>query len=625
MMMNVTCKWLAVLGVVCLLAADGFGADESAKKTASASKSISLSKPTVAVFRLHGAIAETPVDEVLTFGGEHHPLALKDLIRRMNKARDDASVKAVVVLMDDAQLGTAQVEELRQAITEISKSGKDVYAHADSLTMHGYALLSAATHLSVSPTGDLWLTGLYAESMYLRGLLNKLGVKPDFLTCGEYKSAAETFMREGPSPKAEEMENWLLDGIYATQVKLIASHRGVDEKKAREWIDGGPYTAAKGRELGIIDHVEQRQGVEARLKRRFGDDVKFDHKYGQTSRQQVDFSSPFAAFEIFGEILGGKKKKAHKTSIAIVYVDGPIMLGTAETSPFSGGSGTAASSDLRRALDQVATDDTIHAVVLRINSPGGSATASDIILDATRRVKAKKPLVVSMGNVAASGGYYVACAADTVFADEATITGSIGVVGGKMATTEMWKKIGITFKEYPRGKHAGVLSSAQVFTPEERTHMQAWMDEIYGVFKGHVTAARGKKLKKPIDDLAGGRVYTGKQALDLGLVDKIGTLEDALKFAASEAKLETYELRVVPEPKNFLELLLEDSTGDKSTDKHLGGRLMHDPSGLLQAALPLLQRLDPQRMGALRLALLRLDLVNREGVVLMAPEMLLGR
>ncbi|HEY5314305.1 MAG TPA: signal peptide peptidase SppA, partial [Pirellulales bacterium] len=284
-----------------------------------------------------------------------------------------------------------------------------------------------------------------------------------------------------------------------------------------------------------------------------------------------------------------------------------------------------ASSDLRRALDQAAADDTIHAVVLRINSPGGSATASDIILDATRRVKAKKPLVVSMGNVAASGGYYVACAADTVFADAATITGSIGVVGGKLATTDMFKKVGITFKAYPRGKHAGLLSSAQVFTPEERTHMQAWMDEIYGVFKGHVTAARGKKLKKPIDDLAGGRVYTGQQALDLGLVDKLGTLEDAIKFAATEAKLETYELRVVPEPKSFFELLLDDTAGDKSTDKHLSTGLIHDPSGLLPAALPLLQRLDPQRMAALRLALLRLDLVNREGVVLMAPELLLGR
>ncbi|HEY5315385.1 MAG TPA: S49 family peptidase, partial [Pirellulales bacterium] len=345
--MNVTCKWLAVLGVACLLAANAFAADQaSAKKSTSSSKPASSSKPIVAVFRLHGSIVETPVDEVLTFGGGHQPTALKDLIRRMYKARDDEAVKAVVVLMDDAQLGTAQVEELRQAIVDINKSGKNVYAHADSLSMRGYALLSAATHLSVSPTGDLWLTGLYAESMYLRGLLTKLGVKPDFLTCGEYKSAAETFMRESPSPKAEEMENWLLDGIYGTQVKLIATGRGVDEKQARAWIDGGPYTATKGRELGIIDAVEQRQDVESRLKRRFGDEVKFDHKYGKESRQQVNFSSPFAAFEVFGELLGGKKKKTHKTSIAIVYVDGPIMLGAAEASPFSGSSGTAASSDL---------------------------------------------------------------------------------------------------------------------------------------------------------------------------------------------------------------------------------------------------------------------------------------
>ena len=266
----------------------------------------------------------------------------------------------------------------------------------------------------------------------------------------------------------------------------------------------------------------------------------------------------------------------------------------------------AASSDLRRALDDAAADDTIKAVVLRVNSPGGSATASDIILDATRRVKAKKPLVVSMGSVAASGGYYVSCAADTVFADEATITGSIGVVGGKMATTDMWKKVGITFKEYPRGKHADILSSAAVFSPEERTHMQSWMDEIYGVFKGHVTAARGKKLKKPIDDLAGGRVYTGRQALDLGLVDKIGSLEDALKFAASEAKLEKYELRVVPEPKNFFELLMEENTGDHESDKRLGAGLLHGQSDLLGAVLPLVEKLDPQRMAVLRRALVRL-------------------
>src|SRR5262249_621895 len=153
---------------------------------------------------------------------------------------------------------------------------------------------------------------------------------------------------------------------------------------------------------------------------------------------------------------------------------------------------------------------------------------SEIILDATRRVKAKKPFVVSMGDVAGSGGYYVACGADTIFADASTITGSIGVVSGKFMTTEMWKKVGVTFKAYQRGKNAGMLGSGRVFTREEKARMQAWMDNIYDVFKGHVVAIRGKKLKKPIDELAGGRVYTGRQALELGLVDRIGTLRDAI-------------------------------------------------------------------------------------------------
>jgi protease-4 len=239
-------------------------------------------------------------------------------------------------------------------------------------------------------------------------------------------------------------------------------------------------------------------------------------------------------------------------------------------------------------------------------------------------VKAKKPLIVSMGDVAASGGYYVTCASDTVFADEGTITGSIGVVGGKLATTDMWNKVGITFKSYKRGAHADMLSSAKVFSKEEREHVQAWMDEIYGVFKGHVTTSRGKKLKKPIDELAGGRVYTGRQALELGLVDKIGSLDDAVKFAAAEAKLDKYELRIVPEPKGFLEMLLDGSGEEKTSDKRLNGRTMVQESPFLQAALPLLQRLDPQRLAAVRMALMRLDLLEREGAVLMAPEFIVG-
>lgn len=616
--MRIICRIGAIwaMSVCVLTAAAADTKDSKPAKEAAGAKT----KAVVPVFAIRAPVVETPVDEVFSlFDLGHKPVALKDLIGRFDKAREDASVKAVVVLMENASLSTAQVEELRQAIAALRKAGKDVYAHADGLDMHSYALLAGVKHLTVVPTGDIWLTGIYPESMYLRGLLKKIGVTPDFLTCGKYKSAAETFMREGPSPEAEEMENWLFDGLYGTQLKLMAQGRGVDVEKVRGWIDNGPYIAERAGELGIIDAVAERQDVEGQLKKRFGDDVKFDHKYGEKSGSHLDLSSPLGVFQFYADLLGGHKKKTHKTSVAIVYVDGPIMLGEHQPSPFSE-EAVATSTDLRKALETAADDETIKAVVLRVNSPGGSATASDIILDATRRLKEKKPLVVSMGSVAASGGYYVTCAAETIFADEATITGSIGVVGGKLATTDMWNKVGIKFKAYPRGKQAGLFSSAQVFTPSEREHMQALMDEIYGVFKGHVTTARGKRLKKAIEEVAGGRVFTGRQALELGLVDKIGTLDDAIKFAAGEAKLDKYEVRVVPEPHSFIELLLEGLEGEHTSDKRLPMRLGLNETTLLDAALPLLRKLDPQRARALGTALIRFDLLRREGVVLMAPE-----
>jgi protease-4 len=245
-------------------------------------------------------------------------------------------------------------------------------------------------------------------------------------------------------------------------------------------------------------------------------------------------------------------------------------------------------------------------------------------------VKAKKPFVVSMGDVAGSGGYYVACGADTIFANASTLTGSIGVVSGKFATNDMWKKIGITFKSYQRGKNAGMLSSTDVFTEAERKRMQGWMDEIYDVFKGHVVAIRGKRLKKPIDELAGGRVYTGRQALDLGLVDKIGTLRDAIDHVAGQAKLKDYEIRVVPEPKNALERLLEEATGEQDDKPGLDVGVRRLPAvgrqtSLVELAMPYLRHMDPQRVGLIVRALERLQLMQQEGVILMMPEMRIGR
>lgn len=578
-------------------------------------------KTVIPVFRLHGAYTESGGDDSFSLGGES-TTPLRDLIAKLKKAAKDPAVKAVVLLCDSPGLGGAQIEEVRQALEGIKAAGKEIYAHADSADMKNYVLLSAATRISLVPTSDLWITGLHGESPYLRGLLDKLGVKPQFLTCGEYKSASEIFMREGPSPEADKMQNWLLDSLFETDLKLIASGRKVDAAKAKEWINNAPYSAERAKSAGIIDAVEHRQDVENLLRSKYGKDAVLERKYGKKKPAKVDLSNPFAMFKIVGDLLNeGKKKDSSKPAIAVVYVDGAIDIGGSR-SAFGGNEGASA-FEIRKALEECARDDAIKAVVLRVDSPGGSATASEIIFDATRRVKAKKPFVVSMGDVAGSGGYYVACAADTVFADASTITGSIGVVGGKMVTTGMWNKIGINFKEYKRGENAGLLSSSDIWTPGERQRMQGWMDEIYGVFKGHVVAIRGSKLKKPIDELAGGRVYTGAQALELGLVDKIGTLEDALAFAAGIAKIKDYELRVVPEPKNFFEQILEELMGDKDEPNRLVRAAR--PLSLIELASPALEHMDRNRVKAVYRALGHLEMLHRDGVVLTMPEFRVGR
>jgi len=593
----------------------------NARQSATSDQPAEEKKPKiVAVFRLTGPLTEQPADESLPMFG---PLgaSLKDVVARLGKAGTDPAVKAVVILPESAAVGSGQVEELRAALAVVRNHGKEVYVHADSLLMAQYVLACGASRISVVPTGPVLVPGMHGSSLHIRGLLDKIGVKPDFLTEGAYKSAAELFMREQPSPEADEMMNWLMDSWYGSFKDLVAQGRKADPAKVQGWLDNGLFTAEQAKAAGLIDAVEQRQDFEAMLNKEYGRDVVFDKKYGRKAQPELDFSSPFAFFKIWADLLRGPQKKdTAKPAVGIVYITGTIMPGKGTASPF-GAVGGAFSSDVTEALEKAASDDSIQAVVLRIDSPGGSATASEIILDATRRLKAKKTFIVSMGDVAGSGGYYVACAAETIFADATTLTGSIGVVAGKLATTDMWKKIGITFKEYKRGQNAGILSSDEVFSDSERARMRLYMDDVYGAFKAHVTEIRGTRLKKPIDELAGGRVYTGKQALGLGLVDRIGTMSDAIAFAADHAKIKDYDVRVVPEPKNFMEQLMEQfSGGGKDEANHVGIAVSHD--SLLKLAAPYLQQLDPDRTAAVASVLQRLAILQQEGVVLTMPEIL---
>ncbi len=602
-----------------------------ATQTVEATESDSNSEETkqtpavVPVFSLNQALLEAPVGDDPLFGSIGAE-SMKNLVSRLEKVAKDDEVAGVIVLLGNAQMGRGQLEELYTAFRQIRDAGKPVYAHADFLSFGRLALLSSASRISVSPTGHLFVTGLYGSQPHVRGLLNKIDVTPDYITCGEYKSAAEMFMREAPSPEAEEMYDWLFDSLFETTVGQIADGREVPTETVHGWLDQGICSAEKAVELKIIDAAETVDDLLHHVKQEHGEDLKLEKRYGKSKSSTADLSNPFAVFKIWADLLKGSSSadRSKKDAVAIVYVQGAIMPGRPTPSPFSLQGAAAYSDPIRKALNKAAENDSIKAVVLRIDSPGGSAVGSEIILQATKELAKKKPLIVSMGDVAGSGGYYVACGADTIIADASTVTASIGVVGGKLATDEMWDSIGVHWHSLERGKHAGMLYSGQPFTDEQREILQNWMDEVYEVFKGHVVRNRGDRLKKPIDEIAGGRVYSGRQALELGLIDRIGTLSDGIRLAAEKAGIKDYDVRVVPRPKSFVELLMSDLVGDDNDE----GQIELAPTAaagwkttsVWHAAQPVLQKLQPYQAEAIQRILLQLEVLQREQVSLAMPE-----
>ena len=482
-------------------------------------------------------------------------LNLREAINRLEKASKDKSIAGIVLNIENPLIGRGKIEELRGAITRVRKAGKKVYAQLETGMPADYLVACACDEIVMPETGILLLPGIHAEATFFKGLLGKLGVQADFIHMGAYKGAAEPFTREKFSDPVRENMTSIIDSMYDEMVTTIVKNRPLSIAQAKDAIDRGLITATRAKELGLIDRVAYSDTLRKELADAYdAEPLVYVKNYGQ-KEVETDFSGPMGFFKLMQAMMGGTSDTGQKRGkkIAVVYAVGPIMTGKSESDPFGGT--ILGSTTIVEALREANEDKQVVAIVLRIDSPGGSALASDLIWHETQVIE--KPIVASMGDVAASGGYYIAMGADKIIAAPSTITGSIGVVGGKLAFRGLYQKIGITTETIERGKNSGLFSSSATFTDSQRAVVTEMMEDVYRQFT--TKAAQGRKMPiEKLRELAGGRIYTGVQAKENGLVDGLGTLHDAIEEAKKLAGLDQeddVQIEVLPEPTNFFETL----------------------------------------------------------------------
>ncbi|HEV2295704.1 MAG TPA: signal peptide peptidase SppA [Tepidisphaeraceae bacterium] len=560
----------------------------------------------VAYIDLSTTVVEKPADFSL-FGGETDVMTLRSLISRLHQARDDQDVKAVLITIGAPSIGLAQAQEVREALVELRRAGKKTFVYADSYDTATYTLATGATDICLLEGGEILIPGVGGEAMFAKGLLDKIGVKADYVQIGEYKGADEQYTRTGPSEELRGEMNRLMDALYAQIVDGIASHRNITTEQVKTMIDESMLMAEKAKEQGYVDHLVDQDGLRDLITKHIGgknDKIDLLHRYGLETREAVDFSNPFGLLAA----LSKRPAPTTKPAVALIYADGTIIDGQGGEGMFGNSVG---SDDMRRALRMAARDENIKAVVIRIDSPGGSALASEVMWQAARRVAGKKPLVISIGSMAASGGYYLASAGDYIFADPAGIVGSIGVVGGKFVMRDLFDKLGLTTESFMRGKNAGLFSSNQPFDEAQRKMITSWMRQTYDQFTHRVMETRKGKIKD-IDQVARGRIFIAKAAKELGMVDELGGVEQAIAYAADRADLKAggYDVRVVPAPRT-----LADFFGGGEGPEAAAGNLpvvKLDPTSLFAQLAPGVKRALGQHVWLMRL-------LEDRPVTLMAP------
>ncbi len=516
----------------------------------------SVRSGTVLVFDLASSIPETastnPIDQI---AGKRSNYNLMDITDAIDKAAGDERIDALWIRIKGFSGLNAGAHEVRKALLRFRESGKPVFASGNDYTMSEstYYLASAADSIFASREAMFEFNGFSMKTYFYTGLYEKLDVEPQIVRAGAFKAAVEPYMRRDLSPENEEQLTALLNSYNETFLNAVAESRGTTFEALDELVNRQAIFSAKGAyEAGLLDGLLYHDEVVERIKQRLGHDMEEDLQtmslgsYGGTPNSEAGLSTNS----------GGE--------IAVVYAEGVILNGKSiPSNPFSGN--VLGSESFARDMREARESDFVKAVVVRINSPGGSASASETMWQAIHRTAAEKPVVISMGNVAASGGYWIATAGETILADPITITGSIGVFAMFLNLGNTFEnKLGITTDGVQTSPYADMLSGVRPFSPQEREMMQHWIDDVYDTFVDLVATNRGLD-ETAVREIAEGRVWSGEDALDIGLVDSLGTLKDAIAVAAGKTELGEgpWRLRILPRPKSpfeaFNDLLLVKS------------------------------------------------------------------
>ncbi|HTR54117.1 MAG TPA: signal peptide peptidase SppA [Kofleriaceae bacterium] len=477
-------------------------------------------KPHVGVLKIHGDIVER---ESFSWTGGHGT-ELRRIADRLRQLAKEPGLTGLVVRVEPMQISLTDALELRAAMHDFRAAGKRLVCHADSAANTSYLVLAACDRIGLSPLGDVAITGPAAMPIHVKPLLDRLGVEADFLHVGAYKGAAEPLTRDAPSKEMEETLGAILDRRYATMVETIAAERKLDPATVRQLIDTGLFTSEDALAARLVDEVTPFEA--------FRDELA-------TPWQKLDLDSPHSdqlqSYVAIARFLGAMPpERPIGDHVALVYAIGDIVDGSGDG--VLGAREQIAAQTLVPALRALAADDSVKAVVMRVDSPGGSAQASELIWHAVTELRAKKPVIVSMSDVAASGGYYISSGATKVFALDDTLTGSIGVVGGKLAIAGALGRVGVLAYPMGRGKHATMMGSFQPWTDDEKSLIGASMQSVYKQFVARVAEGRHQTVEQ-IQPIAQGRVWTGAKAKELGLVDAIGGLDAALAAARALAKV----------------------------------------------------------------------------------------